>query len=58
MGVDLTYVIQDERLGLANAIYAGRNVIGNSNLAVILGDNFFYPKSFLHDLRAFHKREF
>ena len=57
MGVDLTYVVQDERLGLANAIYAGRNVIGNSTFAVILGDNFFYPKNFLRDLCDFHKQQ-
>jgi len=57
MGVNLTYVVQDERLGLANAIYAGRHVIGNSTFAVILGDNFFYPKTFMRDLRDFHQQQ-
>lgn len=57
MGVNLTYVVQDERLGLANAVYAGRHVIGDSTFAVILGDNFFYPKTFLRNLRQFHQQQ-
>lgn len=52
-GVRLTYVVQDERLGLANAILAGEHVT-NGRFAVVLGDNFFYPKSFLKDLVEYH----
>ena len=54
MGVNLTYVVQDERLGLANAILAGENVIKDESFAIVLGDNFFYPKTFLLDLKKFH----
>lgn len=57
MGVNLTYVVQDERLGLADAIYTGRNIIGDSTFAVILGDNFFYPKTFMRDLKEFHQQQ-
>lgn len=57
MGVNLTYVVQDERLGLANAIYTGRHVVGNNTFAIILGDNFFYPKTFMRDLRDFHQQQ-
>jgi UDP-N-acetylglucosamine diphosphorylase / glucose-1-phosphate thymidylyltransferase / UDP-N-acetylgalactosamine diphosphorylase / glucosamine-1-phosphate N-acetyltransferase / galactosamine-1-phosphate N-acetyltransferase len=52
-GVRLTYVVQDERLGLANAILSGDHVI-DGRFAVVLGDNFFYPKSFLRDLVEYH----
>lgn len=44
---NLTYVVQDEGLGLANAIYPVRYVVGNSTFAVILVDNFFYEKTFI-----------
>lgn len=52
-GVNLTYVVQDEPLGLANAVLSGEHVIDGS-FAVVLGDNFFHPKSFLGDLIAYH----
>lgn len=55
-GVRLTYVVQDERLGLANAIQAGEHLIDGS-FAVVLGDNFFYPKSFLKELIEYHVEE-
>jgi len=52
-GVNFTYVVQDERLGLANAVLAGEHVIDGS-FAVVLGDNFISPKSFLEELISFH----
>ena len=52
-GVNLTYVVQDERLGLANAVLAGEHVI-DGRFVVVLGDNFFHPKSFLRELISFH----
>lgn len=55
-GVKLTYVVQDERLGLADAVLSGEHVI-NGSFAVVLGDNFFYPKSFLRDLILYHLQE-
>jgi UDP-N-acetylglucosamine diphosphorylase / glucose-1-phosphate thymidylyltransferase / UDP-N-acetylgalactosamine diphosphorylase / glucosamine-1-phosphate N-acetyltransferase / galactosamine-1-phosphate N-acetyltransferase len=55
-GVRLTYVVQDERLGLANAVLSGEHVIKGS-FAVVLGDNFFHPKSFLRDLISYHIKE-
>jgi dTDP-glucose pyrophosphorylase len=57
LGVHLTYVVQDERLGLANAIYAGRHVICDSTFAVINGDNFFSPITFLRELKEFHQQQ-
>lgn len=52
-GVDFTYVVQDERLGLANAVAAGEHVI-DGTFAVVLGDNFFAPQTFLADLIDYH----
>ena len=52
-GVNLTYVIQDERLGLADAVLSSQHLIDES-FAVVLGDNFFYPKSFLCELINYH----
>jgi dTDP-glucose pyrophosphorylase len=52
-GVTFTYVVQDERLGLANAVAAGKHVI-RGRFIVVLGDNFFTPKEFLTDLIKTH----
>jgi len=54
-GVNLTYVVQDERLGLANAVAAGEHVINGSSFSVVLGDNFFAPNTVLRDLKEFHQ---
>jgi len=56
LGVRFTYVVQDEKKGLADAILAGEHVISGS-FAVVLGDNFFHPKSFLSDLISYHEAE-
>ena len=52
-GVHFTYVVQDERLGLADAVLSGEHVM-TGDFAVVLGDNFFSPKSFLADLIDAH----
>jgi dTDP-glucose pyrophosphorylase len=52
-GVHFTYVVQDERRGLADAVLSGEHVM-NGSFAVVLGDNFFSPKSFLADLIDAH----
>jgi glucose-1-phosphate thymidylyltransferase long form len=52
-GLNFTYVVQEERLGLANAVMAGEHVIDGS-FAVVLGDNFLHPKTFLRDLVSYH----
>ena len=55
-GANFTYVIQDERLGLANAVAAAEHVSNGDPVAVILGDNFFYPETILMDLLTFHEQ--
>jgi len=54
LGVKLTYVVQDTRDGLAKAVLAAEHVIGAEPFLVVLGDNFFYPQTFLKEILAFH----
>ncbi len=54
-GVKFTYVVQDHRLGLADAVLAGEHVI-NGPFIVVLGDNFFSPKSLISDLVTSHSK--
>jgi glucose-1-phosphate thymidylyltransferase len=41
-GVKLTYARQDSPRGLADAFVVGREFVGDSSVALILGDNIFY----------------
>ena len=57
LGVEIKYLVQDEREGLAKAVEVGKKEMDNEPFAVILGDNFFYPKTFLKKIIDFHKKE-
>ena len=57
LGVKLTYVVQDKRNGLAKAVQTGKHIIGDEPFIVVLGDNFFYPKTFLKKILDFHQKE-
>jgi len=46
MGIKLTYKVQDEPNGIAEAFKIGEDFIGDDNVALILGDNFFYGSGF------------
>ena len=54
LGVKFTYVVQDKRDGLGKAVFAGEHTIGKEPFLVVLGDNFFHPKTFLKDILTFH----
>ena len=41
-GLNLSYAVQDEPRGLADAFRVGRDFIGNSPVALVLGDNIFF----------------
>ena len=53
LGVDLTYVIQDKKEGLAKAIECAKHLI-NESFVVVNGDNFFKPKNIIENLISFH----
>lgn len=42
LGMSFSYVVQDKPRGLAEAFILGEDFIGNDNVCLILGDNFFY----------------
>lgn len=42
LGCTFKYAVQDKPLGIAQAFIIGKEFIGNSNVALILGDNIFY----------------
>lgn len=45
-GIKLTYAIQSEPRGLADAFIIGKDFIGEDSVALILGDNLFFGQSF------------
>jgi glucose-1-phosphate thymidylyltransferase len=54
-GVKITYEIQDEPRGLPEAYIIGEQFIGDDNVTMILGDNFFFEHNFTDDIRSFQK---
>jgi len=52
-GVDLTYAVQDEPDGLAQAFVIGASHIGSDSVALVLGDNIFYGPGLGTSLRRF-----
>ena len=45
LGVKITYIEQDKPRGLPDAFILGKKFINNQNVALILGDNFFYGQN-------------
>ena len=45
LGIKVTYIEQDEPRGLPDAFVLGEKFIGKNNVAMILGDNFFYGQN-------------
>ena len=45
LGIKISYAEQKYPKGLPDAFIIGKNFIGDSNIALILGDNFFYGQS-------------
>jgi glucose-1-phosphate thymidylyltransferase len=42
LGLSISYAVQDQPRGLADAFIVGRDFIGSEHVALILGDNIFY----------------
>jgi glucose-1-phosphate thymidylyltransferase len=55
-GINLQYAVQPSPDGLAQAFIIGREFVGNSPSALILGDNIFYGHDFDSQLRAASER--
>ena len=45
LGIKISYLEQEKPVGLPDAFILGKKFIGNENVALILGDNFFYGQS-------------
>jgi glucose-1-phosphate thymidylyltransferase len=45
-GIEISYAVQPEPEGLAQAFLIGREFIGNERVTLILGDNIFYGQGF------------
>tara|TARA_B100001121_G_scaffold292164_1_gene293578 strand:- start:1187 stop:2050 length:864 start_codon:yes stop_codon:yes gene_type:complete len=54
-GVKISYAEQDKPRGLPDAFKIGKKFIGNENIALILGDNFFYGQSLSEKLKKVAK---
>ncbi len=57
IGMSFSYAVQEEPRGLAEAFIIGEQFIGNDRVALILGDNIFYGRSFTATLERAVARE-
>ena len=51
LGIKITYIEQKYPKGLPDAFQVGEKFIGKDNVALILGDNFFYGQSLTEKLK-------
>ena len=56
-GIEIEYAIQPSPDGLAQAFLIGEYFIGDSNVALVLGDNIFYGQNFTANLKAAISKE-
>jgi len=56
-GIEISYAEQSSPDGIAQAFTIGEKFIGDSNVALILGDNFFYGNSLSNDLLKASKKD-
>jgi glucose-1-phosphate thymidylyltransferase len=56
-GIEIEYAIQPSPDGLAQAFLIGEDFIGDSNVALVLGDNIFYGQNFTANLKAATSRD-
>ncbi len=48
-GIKISYAVQDQPKGIAEAFLIGEKFIGNNNVCLILGDNIFYGNEISHN---------
>ncbi len=51
LGINISYAVQAEPKGLAEAFIIGEDFIGSDDVCLILGDNVFYGQSFSNTLK-------
>lgn len=51
LGIKISYAVQPNPGGLAQAFTIGRDFVGTDNVALVLGDNIFYGHGLVDDLR-------
>ena len=51
LGIKISFLEQDKPRGLPDAFILGKNFIGNDDVVLILGDNFFYGQGFTNRLK-------
>ncbi len=57
LGLSMSYAVQEQPRGLADAFLIGAEFIGSDSVALVLGDNIFYGQSFSRVLRQAAQRE-
>lgn len=57
LGIHITYAVQEEPRGLAEAFIIGKEFIGKDKVALVLGDNIFYGQSFSEILKRAASQE-
>ncbi len=57
LGLKMSYAIQEEPRGLADAFLIGEEFIGDDQVALVLGDNIFYGQSFSSVLQRAAQQE-
>ena len=58
LGIKITFLEQSKPKGLPDAFIVGEKFIGKNDVALILGDNFFYGQGFTNRLKkALHKNK-
>ncbi len=55
-GVNITYRVQEEQKGPADAVYMAKEWVNNHDFVVIYGDNYFRPPENLMKVMEFHKK--
>lgn len=46
IGLSISYAVQNEPRGIAEAFLIGENFVGNDHVSLVLGDNIFYAQGF------------
>ena len=57
LGIDISYAVQPNPDGLAQAFIIGEDFIGDNNVCLVLGDNIFYGQGFTPLLRQAVNRQ-